>query len=312
MADWSLPVLGTEYTQWKQALNGRLVDAALMFDSGSTAAINIPTGAKRWNSSASKFEKFDGSAWSDLSSLYAINISGNATTATTAATANGLASGVALANLGDKSITHAKIQDVSAQYRLLGRRSVGAGTIEEVTATQLFDWYGTTRGSLICRGSSSWAMLPPGTSGQVLMSGGAGADLRWETISLSGYAPLANPDFTGTPLAPTASTETNTRQIATTAFVSSKVASVVASKVGVDNGYNAVGSIMLVYMGGSMTITAGSTLSGAGLYAVSLNGVNMQVGSINLGQLLSGTHRVLTRIGDNGQDFIIFLAQRIA
>ena len=80
------------------------------------------------------------------------------------------------------------MQDVSAQYRLLGRRSVGAGTTEEVTATQLFDWYGTTRGSLICRGSSSWAMLPPGTSGQVLMSVGAGTDLYWGTISFSGYA----------------------------------------------------------------------------------------------------------------------------
>ena len=86
MADWSLPVLGTEYTQWKQALNGRLVDAALMFDSGSTAAINIPTGAKRWNSSASKFEKFDGTSWSDLSTLYAISINGNAATATKLAT----------------------------------------------------------------------------------------------------------------------------------------------------------------------------------------------------------------------------------
>ena len=155
-------------------------------------------------------------------------------------------------------------------------------------------------------------MLPPGTSGQVLMSGGAGADLRWGTISLSGYAPLANPDFTGTPLAPTASTGTNTRQIATTAFVSSEVASVVASKVGVDNGYNAVGSIMLVYMGGSTAKTAGSTLSGADLYAVSLNGANAQAGFINLGQVLSGTYRIFTRIVDNEQEFTIFLAQRIA
>lgn len=83
MADWSLPVLGTEYTLWRQALDGRLVDAALMFDSDSTSATNIPSGAKRWNSTSSKFEKYNGSTWSDLAPLYAISISGNAATATT-------------------------------------------------------------------------------------------------------------------------------------------------------------------------------------------------------------------------------------
>jgi len=37
--------------------------------------------------------------------------------------------------------------------------------------------------------------------------------------SLTGYAPLNSPTFTGIPAAPTASTGTNTTQLATTAFV---------------------------------------------------------------------------------------------
>jgi hypothetical protein len=37
------------------------------------------------------------------------------------------------------------------------------------------------------------------------------------------YAPLASPELTGTPLAPTASANTNTTQVATTAFVMTEV-----------------------------------------------------------------------------------------
>lgn len=96
MADWSSPQLSATYTVFRQALNDRLVDAALMFDSASTSATNIPSGAKRWNSSASRFEKYTGSAWVELSSLYAINISGNAATATTLTTSPTLSGNVGI------------------------------------------------------------------------------------------------------------------------------------------------------------------------------------------------------------------------
>lgn len=45
--------------------------------------------------------------------------------------------------------------------------------------------------------------------------------------SISTLAPLASPTFTGTPAAPTASTGTNTTQVATTAFVATGIASFV-------------------------------------------------------------------------------------
>jgi hypothetical protein len=44
--------------------------------------------------------------------------------------------------------------------------------------------------------------------------------------SISGFAPLASPTFTGTPAAPTATTGTNTTQIASTAFVSTAIAGI--------------------------------------------------------------------------------------
>ena len=50
-----------------------------------------------------------------------------------------------------------------------------------------------------------------------------GATFLTEHQSLSGYAPLASPALTGTPTAPTATSGTNTTQIATTAFVKSAI-----------------------------------------------------------------------------------------
>ncbi|MAR51498.1 MAG: hypothetical protein CML42_10275 [Rhodobacteraceae bacterium] len=58
-----------------------------------------------------------------------------------------------------------------------------------------------------------------GTSNQVLSTNGSGV-LSWvNQTDISGKANLAGPTFTGVPAAPTASSSTNTTQIATTAFV---------------------------------------------------------------------------------------------
>lgn len=59
--------------------------------------------------------------------------------------------------------------------------------------------------------SSTYAPIAsPTFTGTVTIPAGA---------SISGFAPLASPTFTGTPAAPTASANTNTTQVATTAFV---------------------------------------------------------------------------------------------
>lgn len=77
--------------------------------------------------------------------------------------------------------------------------------------------YLTTNGT-----STSWATvdaLPSqtGNSGRYLTTNGTTAS--WGVLDLSAKANLASPTFTGTPAAPTAAADTNTTQIATTAFV---------------------------------------------------------------------------------------------
>lgn len=52
--------------------------------------------------------------------------------------------------------------------------------------------------------------------------------------SLAAYAPLASPALTGTPTAPTASSGTNTTQIATTAFVKAAVDAAIGSITGIE------------------------------------------------------------------------------
>ena len=64
-----------------------------------------------------------------------------------------------------------------------------------------------------------------GNNGKYLTTDGSTAS--WATLSLSSYATISSPTFTGTPLAPTATAGTNTTQIATTAFVSTAVTNLV-------------------------------------------------------------------------------------
>lgn len=72
MADWSLPTLASTYTVFHDTLKARDNDALIWLD-GSTST-NLPSGAKRWNSTNSYFEKFNGSVWSPLVAKYMINV----------------------------------------------------------------------------------------------------------------------------------------------------------------------------------------------------------------------------------------------
>lgn len=84
--------------------------------------------------------------------------------------------------IASQAVSYAKIQNISATQRVLGRNTAGAGVTEEVTATQTLDWIGSTRGSVLYRGAGGWAILTPGTAGQVLTSNGVGADPSYTAV----------------------------------------------------------------------------------------------------------------------------------
>lgn len=86
---------------------------------------------------------------------------------------NRLAIGTANNNYEDlakkSEVDGKKTDNVSATSRILGRKSSGAGVIEELTLSEVMDFIGSaTAGDILYRGASSWARLPKGTDGQVL------------------------------------------------------------------------------------------------------------------------------------------------
>lgn len=84
--------------------------------------------------------------------------------------------------IADDAVTFAKMQEIATQ-RVIGRNTAGTGNPEEVTASQVLDWIGSTRGSVVYRGAAGWAILAPGTSGYALVSNGAGADPSYQAVT---------------------------------------------------------------------------------------------------------------------------------
>lgn len=77
------------------------------------------------------------------------------------------------------AVTYSKIQNVATNQRALGRTSGAGGNVEELSLSQMLDWASSTQGVVLYRGASGWAPLGPGTSGQVLTTGGAAANPSW-------------------------------------------------------------------------------------------------------------------------------------
>jgi hypothetical protein len=90
---------------------------------------------------------------------------------------------ITTAKLADNAVTYAKMQDVSATSRILGRKTASAGDAEECTLSEVLDFIGSAaQGDILYRGASGWARLGAGTSGQVLKTGGASANPSWGAV----------------------------------------------------------------------------------------------------------------------------------
>lgn len=70
----------------------------------------------------------------------------------------------------------------SATDKLVRVNSTADG-LEFVTVAAALDALGATQGDVLYRGASGWTVLTPGTSGQLLETGGASADPSWADIT---------------------------------------------------------------------------------------------------------------------------------
>lgn len=82
MADHNKPLSTSTYANFVSELDARFDDITLGLDPAVTSPTNLPTNAIRYSSAAAKWQKWNGTAWSDLAAAYAISITGNAGTVT--------------------------------------------------------------------------------------------------------------------------------------------------------------------------------------------------------------------------------------
>lgn len=83
-------------------------------------------------------------------------------------------------NLTAGSVALSKLADIATD-KVLGRTDSGTGAVSALSATDVLDMLGSTQGNVLYRGASAWGALGVGTAGQLLQSGGAGADPSWAT-----------------------------------------------------------------------------------------------------------------------------------
>jgi hypothetical protein len=84
-------------------------------------------------------------------------------------------------NIGNGALTNSAVTLCGTSVSLGGA----------LTASACLDSLSSTRGTILYRGASGWAALTPGTSGQFLQTGGAGADPSWATAAGSGNVTIA-------------------------------------------------------------------------------------------------------------------------
>jgi hypothetical protein len=97
-ANWSNPQLTSTYTNFLAEVKNRDEDLALQFD--GTTSSNILTNTIRWDSTASRWKKWSGTAWGELAATYALT-----GLSTTGAASIGTTLGVTGAITGSSTIT---------------------------------------------------------------------------------------------------------------------------------------------------------------------------------------------------------------
>lgn len=83
------------------------------------------------------------------------------------------------------SITLSQFPSISNRT-VLGNNSGGTAIPSALTGSQVLDFLGSTQGNVLYRDAGVWNVLAPGTSGQVLVTGGAAANPSWQTVAGTG------------------------------------------------------------------------------------------------------------------------------
>lgn len=159
---------------------GRVTSATNIVITGGSGGIGDVVGpASAVNNRVAFFDGTTGKLIKDSGLTFSGSNTGDQTITLTG-DVTGSGAGSFAATIANDAVTYAKMQNMSATARAVGRNTAGAGDPEEVTAEQILDWIGTAaQGDILYRGASATVRLPAGTSGQFLQTLGAGANPAW-------------------------------------------------------------------------------------------------------------------------------------
>jgi len=201
MANFAAPATTDTYTNVLTFLKATTSDLALGLDPATTTPTNVPTNAVRWSSAANKWQKYNGTTWSDLAATYAINISGNAATATTATSATSATSATTATNLSAGSAGAVPYQSATATTGYSGVGTAGQALLSGGTGVPTWGTLGIGAGgtgatsainALIALGSvtaaTGSAKLPAGTTAQRDSTPASGyIRFNSDTVQFEGY-----------------------------------------------------------------------------------------------------------------------------
>ena len=172
MADHSKPTTTSLYTAFVTELDSRFDDLAVGLDPAVTTATNVPTNAIRWASANNKWQKWNGTAWGDLTATYALSglsTTGNASIGGTLAVtgASTLTGTVATATIGPSG----------AQQHTLP--AVTSDTVALVAATQ------TLTGKTLTSPTINTPAVSGGTINNAVIGGTTAAAGSFTSLSAS-------------------------------------------------------------------------------------------------------------------------------
>jgi hypothetical protein len=194
MADHSKPTITSTYSNFVAELDARFDDLAVGLDPAVTTSTNVPVNTQRWNSASSKWQKYDGSSWADLATLYSINIAGNAGSVTNGVyTSSSYANPSWITSLSGSKVTGDIAGNAGSATRLVTSRNINGVAFDGTAAISVnlntsvtFNSSGTGAASGAAFNGGSAATVSYNTIGAPSTTG-ANASGTWG-ISISGNA----------------------------------------------------------------------------------------------------------------------------
>lgn len=190
MADWNTPVLGTAYATFLQAMKDRDLDAATQFY--AAVPTNPANNMIRFVSANNRWERYNGTAWVELSTAYALKLGSGSTINATP--------------IGATTASTGAFTTLTANTPAAGDNSTNVATTAWVAAKS----YATLASPALTGTPTAPTAATATNTTQIATTA---------FVKAQGYATLASPTFTGTPAAPTAAQNDNSTKLATTAYV---------------------------------------------------------------------------------------------